>query len=73
MHIRRLNGVVHAAQEALFVRSAIKAGQTVATYCHIGQQAGLLYLVARSLGYQARMYDGSFTEWASNQDYPVEK
>lgn len=61
------------ALETLFARAGIKSGQTVVTYCHIGQQASLLFLVARSLGYQARMYDGSFTEWASKQDYPIDK
>ncbi len=62
-----------AALEALFALSGVRPGQTVVTYCHIGQQASLLYLVARSLGYEARMYDGSFTEWASKPSYPVEK
>jgi thiosulfate/3-mercaptopyruvate sulfurtransferase len=59
--------------ETLFARAGIKSGRTVVTYCHIGQQPSLLYLVPRSLGYQARMYDGSFTEWASKQDFPIDK
>lgn len=62
-----------AALAALFTQAGIRPGQTVVTYCHIGQQASLLYLVARTLGYEARMYDGSFTEWASVPGNPVEK
>jgi thiosulfate/3-mercaptopyruvate sulfurtransferase len=62
-----------AALEALFAGAGIRPGQTVVTYCHIGQQASLVYLVARHLGYQSRMYDPSFTDWASNPDLPVEK
>jgi thiosulfate/3-mercaptopyruvate sulfurtransferase len=62
-----------AALATLFSQAGIKQGQTVVSYCHIGQQASLLYLVARSLGYNARMYDGSFTEWASAAENPVVK
>jgi 3-mercaptopyruvate sulfurtransferase SseA len=30
----------------------VKNGDSITTYCHIGQQASLLYFVARYLGYE---------------------
>ncbi|MGH8247994.1 MAG: sulfurtransferase [Gammaproteobacteria bacterium] len=48
------------------------SGKRVVTYCHIGQQASLVYFIAKYLGYDAAMYDGSFTEWTLNE-LPVER
>lgn len=46
------------ALRALFGTAGVKENDSVATYCHIGQQASLLYFVARYLGYDAHLYDG---------------
>lgn len=61
-----------ATLRTLLKDAGVDPGDQVITYCHIGQQGSLLYFVARSLGYDARLYDGSFTEW-SKADLPVEK
>jgi len=57
----------------LFNAAGVKKGDSVATYCHIGQQASLLYFVARYLGYEAHLYDGSFEDWSRRTELPVEK
>ncbi len=57
---------------ALYRRAGVKPGDLVVGYCHIGQWASLVYFVSRMLGYEARLYDGSFTEWSTLANAPVE-
>ena len=61
------------ALKELFNQADVKPKSSVATYCHIGQQASLLYFVARYLGYDAHVYDGSFEDWSNRAELPVEK
>jgi thiosulfate/3-mercaptopyruvate sulfurtransferase len=56
---------------AVFTKAGVKPGDTVITYCHIGQQATAVLFAARTLGYKVMLYDGSFEDW-SRRDLPVE-
>jgi len=47
-------------------------GRLLVTYCQTGVQASYLYFVARYLGYEVKMYDGSFAEWSQLAGVPVE-
>jgi thiosulfate/3-mercaptopyruvate sulfurtransferase len=55
-----------------FTEAGIKPGDRVVTYCHIGQQATQLYFVARMLGYDARLFDGSWEDWSRHKELPAE-
>jgi thiosulfate/3-mercaptopyruvate sulfurtransferase len=60
--------------QKVFDDAGIPRGNTTVTYCHVGQQATLVYYAAQCLGYDAKVYDGSFEDWNVRDDsYPVEK
>ena len=48
-------------------------GDTVVSYCHIGQQGTLIWFAAKLAGYQARLYDDSFTVWSRTTQQAVER
>ena len=57
----------------LLEAAGVKPGDTVVSYCHIGQQATVIYFAAKRLGYRALLYDGSWDEWSRQPELPVEK
>ncbi|NNF00827.1 MAG: sulfurtransferase [Pyrinomonadaceae bacterium] len=59
------------ALRKLFTDAGIKPNDTVVTYCHIGQQASLVYFAAKKLGYKVKLYDGSFEEWSADKRFEV--
>jgi thiosulfate/3-mercaptopyruvate sulfurtransferase len=44
----------------------------VVAYCMVGMRASVVYFVARHLGYEPRLYDGSIVDW-SHRSLPVVK
>jgi thiosulfate/3-mercaptopyruvate sulfurtransferase len=55
------------------LRTMLGDSKNVVTYCHIGQQATVPYFVARLLGLDVKLYDGSFQDWSSRPELPVGK
>jgi thiosulfate/3-mercaptopyruvate sulfurtransferase len=56
----------------MFEEAGAAPGDTVVAYCRTGGQASFLYTVARHLGYDVRLYDGSYIDW-SRTEFPVER
>lgn len=42
-------------------------GTPLVSYCMVGMRASVTYFVARHLGYDARMYDGSIEDWTNKK------
>lgn len=42
----------------------VKPGDSVVTYCWIGYRGSATWFVAHYLGYDARLYDGSYQDWS---------
>jgi thiosulfate/3-mercaptopyruvate sulfurtransferase len=55
----------------LFAARGIKPGQKLVTYCEIGLQASHDYFIAKYLGYDAAMFDGSIHQWSHMNNLPV--
>ncbi|SPE34425.1 putative 3-mercaptopyruvate sulfurtransferase [Candidatus Sulfopaludibacter sp. SbA6] len=58
--------------QAILISSGGQEPGLTVSYCHIGQQATVLYFAARYLGLNARLYDGSFQDWSRHSELAVE-
>jgi thiosulfate/3-mercaptopyruvate sulfurtransferase len=54
-----------------FEAAGVAPGDTVVAYCTVGMRASHLYVVAKHLGYPARLYVGSMADWTSVAARPV--
>ncbi|MGH9753578.1 MAG: sulfurtransferase [Blastocatellia bacterium] len=57
----------------IYEAAGLKAGQKALTYCNTGMQASHAYFTLKYLGYDAMMYDGSFSEWIAAEGAQVVK
>lgn len=57
----------------LFASRGVKPGQKLVTYCEIGLQASHDYFIAKYLGYDAAMFDGSIHQWSHMNNLPLVK
>jgi thiosulfate/3-mercaptopyruvate sulfurtransferase len=48
----------------IFAAQGIKPDQPLITYCEVGLQASHVYFIAKYLGYNAAMFDGSIHQWS---------
>jgi len=73
MLVSRENPVLRPVAELRRIYTALdaQADRPLVTYCRTGMQSSFDYFVARYLGYEPSMYDGSFYEW-SQQGLPAE-
>jgi thiosulfate/3-mercaptopyruvate sulfurtransferase len=60
--------------QALFTSKGVSKNKEVAAYCNSGVRASALYFALRLAGYsKARLYDGSWEDWGTDEKRPVEK
>jgi thiosulfate/3-mercaptopyruvate sulfurtransferase len=62
-----------AALRKLYESAGVVPNRPVVTYCNTGMQATQSYFTLKYLGYDARMYDGSYSEWSSAKGTEVQK
>ena len=57
----------------MYEAAGVKSDKPVVTYCNTGMQASQSYFTLKYLGYDVKMYDGSFSEWSEAKETEVQK
>lgn len=60
-----------AKLKELFVSRGLTPEKKLVTYCEVGMQASHMYFIAKYLGYDAAMYDGSIHQWSHMNNLPL--
>jgi thiosulfate/3-mercaptopyruvate sulfurtransferase len=53
--------------QAKLAAAGVAPGRPVVSYCMVGMRASVVYFVARYLGHDARLYDGSIVDWSQRR------
>jgi len=53
--------------QAKLADAGVTSGKPVVSYCMVGMRASVVYFVARHLGYDAKLYDGSIIDWTQRK------
>lgn len=65
--------VPRAQLEKMFAAAGAAKDRQVVTYCTVGFRASHMYFLARLLGYQPKIYDGSMRDWSARTELPLVK
>lgn len=56
-----------------FQNAGIDPGDRLIIYCHVGMRATQAVFAAKLLGFDVRLYDGSFQDWVTNNRGDIEQ
>jgi thiosulfate/3-mercaptopyruvate sulfurtransferase len=56
----------HETIQQLVGAAGIQRGNRIVAYCRLGMRAALGYVALQQAGYDVRLYDRSYAEWARN-------
>lgn len=70
---RENNFIIRQDAQAYLQHLGLDGTLPVITHCQTHHRSGFTYLVGKTLGFDIRAYDGSWSEWGNHPDTPVEK